>query len=53
MSLPEVVSREEWLAARRELLTREKEHTKNTDALNTARRSGANIPPRRGSNRKG
>ena len=39
MSLPEVVSREEWLAARRELLGREKEHTKKTDALNTARRS--------------
>ena len=39
MSLPEVVSREEWLAARRELLGREKEHTRRADALNTARRS--------------
>ena len=39
MSLPTVVSREEWLAARRELLIREKEHTKKTDALNTARRN--------------
>jgi predicted dithiol-disulfide oxidoreductase (DUF899 family) len=39
MSLPKVVSRDEWLAARRELLAREKEHTKKTDALNTARRN--------------
>jgi predicted dithiol-disulfide oxidoreductase (DUF899 family) len=39
MSLPNVVSREEWLAARKELLAREKEHTKKTDALNTARRN--------------
>ena len=38
MSLPKVVSREEWLAARTEFLEREKEHTKKTDALNTARR---------------
>jgi predicted dithiol-disulfide oxidoreductase (DUF899 family) len=39
MSMPEVVSRAQWLAARRELLAREKEHTKKTDALNTARRN--------------
>jgi predicted dithiol-disulfide oxidoreductase (DUF899 family) len=38
MSLPEIVSHQEWLAARRELLTREKEHTRARDALNTARR---------------
>src|SRR5512142_1904558 len=38
MSLPDVVSREEWLAARRELLAREKELTRQKDALNTARR---------------
>ncbi len=39
MSLPDVVSREEWLAARTALLAREKEHTRSTDALNTARRN--------------
>ncbi len=38
MSLPEVVSREEWLARRRELLIREKEHTRAGDRLNADRR---------------
>jgi predicted dithiol-disulfide oxidoreductase (DUF899 family) len=38
MSLPEVVSRQEWLAARKALLAAEKEHTRQTDALNTKRR---------------
>lgn len=38
MSLPEVVSREQWLAARRALLTREKELTRQRDALNADRR---------------
>lgn len=38
MSLPEVVSREEWLAARKELLAREKAATKARDALNADRR---------------
>jgi predicted dithiol-disulfide oxidoreductase (DUF899 family) len=38
MSLPEIVSREEWLAARRALLAREKELTKARDALNADRR---------------
>jgi predicted dithiol-disulfide oxidoreductase (DUF899 family) len=38
MSLPEVVSREEWLAARRDLLAKEKELTRARDALNADRR---------------
>jgi predicted dithiol-disulfide oxidoreductase (DUF899 family) len=38
MSLPEVVSRDEWLAARTELLAREKAHTRERDALNADRR---------------
>jgi predicted dithiol-disulfide oxidoreductase (DUF899 family) len=38
MALPEVVSREEWLVARKDLLTREKELTKERDALNADRR---------------
>jgi predicted dithiol-disulfide oxidoreductase (DUF899 family) len=38
MSLPEIVSREEWLAARNELLAKEKELTRARDALNTERR---------------
>src|SRR5260221_394723 len=38
MSLPAVTSRQEWLAARKELLVREKELTKLHDALNTSRR---------------
>ena len=38
MTLPEVVSREEWLAARTALLAREKELTRQNDALNADRR---------------
>jgi predicted dithiol-disulfide oxidoreductase (DUF899 family) len=38
MSLPEVVSRDEWLAARKALLTKEKELTRQRDALNADRR---------------
>jgi len=38
MSLPKVVSREEWLAARQRLLVDEKALTRARDALNTRRR---------------
>jgi len=38
MGLPNVVSREEWLAARKELLVREKELTRQRDRLNADRR---------------
>jgi predicted dithiol-disulfide oxidoreductase (DUF899 family) len=38
MSLPKVTSREEWLAARKELLAREKELTRLRDAVNADRR---------------
>jgi predicted dithiol-disulfide oxidoreductase (DUF899 family) len=38
MDDPRVVSRDEWLAARRGLLAREKEFTRQRDALNTERR---------------
>ncbi len=38
MSLPAVVSREEWRKARRQLLAREKEATRQRDALNAERR---------------
>jgi predicted dithiol-disulfide oxidoreductase (DUF899 family) len=38
MSLPDVVSREEWLAARKRLLAEEKELTRRRDALNAQRR---------------
>ena len=38
MSLPDVVSREEWLRARKELLAKEKELTRARDALNAERR---------------
>jgi predicted dithiol-disulfide oxidoreductase (DUF899 family) len=38
MNLPEVVSRDEWLAAREALLAEEKAFTKQRDALNTRRR---------------
>jgi predicted dithiol-disulfide oxidoreductase (DUF899 family) len=37
-NLPEVVSRDEWLAARKELLISEKEAVRAKDALNTRRR---------------
>jgi predicted dithiol-disulfide oxidoreductase (DUF899 family) len=38
MSLPDVVSRDEWLAARKALLAKEKEQTRRRDALNAERR---------------
>src|SRR3954462_11052698 len=38
MSLPDVVTREEWLKARTELLAKEKEQTRARDALNVERR---------------
>ena len=38
MSLPDVVAREEWLTARKALLAREKELTRQRDALNAERR---------------
>lgn len=38
MALPQVVSREEWLAARTSLLEKEKELTRRRDALNAERR---------------
>jgi predicted dithiol-disulfide oxidoreductase (DUF899 family) len=39
MSLPEIVSRDEWVAARKALLAKEKELTRQRDALNTERRN--------------
>jgi predicted dithiol-disulfide oxidoreductase (DUF899 family) len=38
MSLPSIATRDEWLAARKELLQREKEMTRARDALNADRR---------------
>jgi predicted dithiol-disulfide oxidoreductase (DUF899 family) len=38
MSLPNVVSRDDWLAARKTLLAKEKELTRQRDALNAERR---------------
>jgi predicted dithiol-disulfide oxidoreductase (DUF899 family) len=38
LQLPNVVSRDEWLIARKELLTKEKEFTKARDSLNAERR---------------
>lgn len=38
MGLPDVVSLDEWLAARKELLAKEKEATRSRDALNAQRR---------------
>ena len=38
MSLPDIATREEWLAARKELLVREKDLTRQRDALNADRR---------------
>ena len=38
MTLPEITTREKWLAARKELLAREKELTRQRDALNADRR---------------
>ncbi len=39
MSLPKVATREEWLAARKELLAEEKDLTRRRDALNIERRN--------------
>ena len=38
MNLPTVVSRDEWLAARKDLLVKEKAATRARDVLNTERR---------------
>jgi predicted dithiol-disulfide oxidoreductase (DUF899 family) len=38
-NLPEIVSRERWLAARKELLVREKELSRHRDEVNAARRA--------------
>ena len=38
MSLPQIVSRDEWVAARKALLAKEKELTRRRDALNAERR---------------
>jgi predicted dithiol-disulfide oxidoreductase (DUF899 family) len=38
MNHPEIVSRAEWLVARKDLLSREKEFTRQRDALSAARR---------------
>ncbi len=38
MNLPQVVSRDEWLFARKELLAKEKKFTRQRDALNAERR---------------
>ena len=35
---PKIVSRDEWLAARKRLLVKEKEHTRHLDAINAERR---------------
>ena len=39
MSLPKIASRDEWLAARKELLAKEKDLTRRRDALNIERRN--------------
>src|SRR5215475_2002836 len=39
MAIPQVVSQEEWLAARKELLAKEKEVTRAEDAVDAARRA--------------
>jgi predicted dithiol-disulfide oxidoreductase (DUF899 family) len=39
MSLPRIATRDEWLAARQDLLAKEKEMTRQRDALNTERRN--------------
>jgi predicted dithiol-disulfide oxidoreductase (DUF899 family) len=39
MTLPRIADRDEWLAARKELLAQEKEQTRQRDALNKARRN--------------
>src|SRR5437762_14094263 len=39
MSLPRIATRDEWLAARKELLAKEKQLTRQRDALNIERRN--------------
>src|SRR5438309_4227984 len=39
MALPRIASRDEWLAARKQLLAEEKAMTRTRDALNTKRRN--------------
>ena len=39
MSLPKIATRDEWLAARKELLAKEKDLTRRRDALNVERRN--------------
>ena len=39
MSLPTIVTRDEWLLARKQLLTKEKEQTRRRDGLNVERRN--------------
>src|SRR3954471_8433587 len=39
MSLPKIATREEWMAARRDLLAKEKDLTRQRDALNVERRN--------------
>ena len=39
MTLPRIATREDWRAARKDLLTKEKDLTKRRDALNTERRN--------------
>ena len=48
MRLPDVVSREEWLVARKELLAEEKELTRRRDALNADAATAAHGPDREG-----
>ena len=38
MDRPKLVSRDEWLAARKELLAKEKAHTRERDEINRQRR---------------
>jgi len=44
MSLPRIATREEWLAARKALLVKEKEMTRQRDALNAERRNLPMVP---------
>ena len=39
MSLPRIATRQAWLAARKELLAKEKDLTRQRDALNAERRN--------------
>jgi len=44
MSLPRIATRDEWLAARTQLLAEEKELTQRRDALSAARRELPMVP---------